>query len=238
MPFWLLGTGQLFLCLLRYRCLPRLLGLANRLLLGRDRLAHDDVGAGRAGDRALDEQQVVLAVDPHDLQVAHGHAVAAHPSGGAHALDNARRERRRADRSWRAMEHRSVRGGPSTKVVALHDALKALAAADADDVDPLAVLEDTANEDLIARLERIAAARSELYFAPQAGRWNVARLLVVAADRLVHLRGPLFDEPELHGFIAVALRVFRLEHHARARLDDGRGRDGSIGREDLRHANL
>src|SRR5712691_7957373 len=99
---------------------------------------------------------MVLWIDAQHLQVVNGHAAAAHPARGAHALDDARRKRRRADRSGRAMKHRAVGRGAAGKVVPLDDTLEALAAADADDVHALAVVEDRA-EHLIPGLRRIAA---------------------------------------------------------------------------------
>src|SRR5581483_4440032 len=117
----------------------------------------------------------------------------------------------------------------------IYDALEALAAARADDVDALAVREDR-HEHLIARLRRLAAGR-ELHLAADARRRHV-RLLEMPLRRLVRLRGRLFDEAELHRFVAVALRRLRLDDDARARLDHRRGMHGAIRVEDLRHAHF
>src|SRR6185295_4644832 len=117
-------------------------------------------------------------VDLDDLQIARGHAIAAHPPRRAHALDDARGKRRRADRAGRAVEHRAVRRRAAAEVVALHDTLEALAAADADDVDALAVLEHAADEHLIAGLEGIAPGDG-LDLAAHPRRRHVAGLLVV-----------------------------------------------------------
>src|SRR3712207_7388406 len=43
--------------------------------------AHLHDAVARPGDRATDQQQVVLGVDPHDLQAALGHALVAHLAG-------------------------------------------------------------------------------------------------------------------------------------------------------------
>ena len=83
------------------------------------------------------------------------------------------------------MEHRSVRRRAAAEVVALHDALEALAAADADHVDAIAVVEDAVDEHLVAGLERVAARR-ELHLAAHARRRH-AGLLVVPAERLARL---------------------------------------------------
>src|SRR5207245_9699245 len=82
-----------------------------------------------------------------------------------------------------------------------------------------------------------AAARGDLYSATQARRRHV-RLLVVARHRLAEFRATLLDEPELHRFVAVALRVLRLDDHARPGLDDGCGMNGPVRVEDLRHSDL
>src|SRR5258707_3330815 len=218
------GSGGLF----RDGHLTGLLGLRHHFLLRRDRLTDDQVGAGGARHRAADQHHVILAVHLDDLQVADRDPVAAHPSRGAHALDDARRKRRRADRAGRAVEHRPVRRGAAGEVVALHDALEPLAAAHADDVDAVAVMEHAADEDLVAGLQRgfIARTGGDLDLTAHPRRRHVARLLVVPAERLVDPGRLLFDEPELDGLVAVALRGLRLQHHARARLDDGRRRDG------------
>src|SRR5437762_6742965 len=128
----------------------RLLDLRDLDLLRRDRLADDHVAGRRAGDAALDDQQVIVAVDAHDFQVACRDALAAHPTGSAHALDHPRRERRGADRAGRAVEHRSVRRRAPGEVMALDDALEPFAAAGADDVDALAQREDRRHENLVA----------------------------------------------------------------------------------------
>src|SRR4029079_8349141 len=120
----------------------------------------------------------------------------------------------------------------AAEVVALHDALEALAAADADDVDALAVLEHAADEHLIAGLEGIAPGDG-LDLAAHPRRRHVAGLLVVPGQRLVDLRRLLLDARQPHRLVAVAPRVLRLQHHARPRLDDGRGRDGAVRREHL-----
>src|SRR5262245_21695800 len=194
--------------LLTLRRLRRLLDLRLRLGLRRHRLADHDVAAGRPGHRALEDEQIVLGVDLQDAQIARRHAIAAHAAGGAHALHDARRKRRGADRSGRAMEHRPVRRRAAAEVVALDDALKALAAADADHVDAIAVREHAVDEHLIARLERLAAGL-QLDLAPHAGRRH-AGLLVVAVERLAHARGTLLDETELDRLVALGRRRLRL----------------------------
>src|ERR1051326_5472100 len=151
MPFWLLATGNryLLLRLLRYRYLRGLVDLRHRLALRRHRFAHDDVGPGRAWDRTAQEQQVVVGVHANDFQVAGRHAIPAHAARGTHTLHDARGKRRGADRTGRPMEHRAVRRSAAAEVMPLDDALEAMAAADSDHVDALAVLEHAADQDLV-----------------------------------------------------------------------------------------
>ena len=51
-------------------------------------VANEDDAAASTGDGALDEQQALLEVDRVNLEVQHGHAVATHAAGHAHALED------------------------------------------------------------------------------------------------------------------------------------------------------
>src|SRR3954451_6101544 len=95
----------------------------------------------RAGDRAADEQQVVALADVDDRQPALGDALGAHVARTADALEHARGRGRGANRAGRAHVVRAVALGSAGEVVALDRALKALALADARDLDLLAGLE-------------------------------------------------------------------------------------------------
>ena len=110
------------------------------LLRGRRRRARvpstqPSVGASRIstmplfgpGNGALDEQQVALDVDLVDGEPELGDALAAHAAGHLHALEDARRRRRRADRAGLADVVRAVADGAALEVVALDRALEALA---------------------------------------------------------------------------------------------------------------
>jgi hypothetical protein len=55
---------------------------------------------------------------------------------------------------------------------------------------------------------------------------------------LVGLERCLFDEADLHGFVAVALDLLGLHHHARAGLDHGDRRHDAVGAEHLGHPDL
>src|SRR3954449_12619545 len=104
--------------------------------------AHDHEAVASARNRTADVEQVVLGIDFGDAEILDRHLIAAHPAAHAHALHDARRERRSADRAGRAMEHRAVSGPAAGEVMALDYALKTLALRLADDVDVIARLED------------------------------------------------------------------------------------------------
>src|SRR5690606_33965240 len=103
----------------------------------------DDVPARRARDRALDRDQVALAVDLHDFEVHRITAHVAHVAGHLLAREHATRRLALADRTRRAMRQRVAVGGIAHgEVVALDRALEALALGHALDGHDLADLED------------------------------------------------------------------------------------------------
>src|SRR5207249_8660463 len=69
----------------------------------------------RAGDGALDEQQVLLGVDLDHLQAHLGDALAAEAAGHPHALEHARRGRRSTDGAWLADVVGAVRLGATVE---------------------------------------------------------------------------------------------------------------------------
>src|SRR5438132_6684798 len=97
--------------------LLRLLDLRDLDLLGRNRLAHDDVPGRRARNPALEDEQMVLRVDAKHPEIANRHAPAAHAAGSTHPLHDTRRERRGANRSRGTVEHRTVRRGAAGKMM-------------------------------------------------------------------------------------------------------------------------
>src|SRR3954466_10691023 len=97
---------------------------------------HDPVA--RPGDRAADEQQVVVHADVDDGQAALGDALGAHVARAADALEHSRGRGARADRARRAHVVRAVADRAAGELVALDRALEALALADAGDLDLLA----------------------------------------------------------------------------------------------------
>ena len=94
----------------------------------------------RAGYGALDQQQVPLGVDRVHRQADLRHALAAHAAGHLHALEDARRSRRRADRARLADVVRAV-DRAAVEVVPLDRPGEALADRDPRDLDLLAGLE-------------------------------------------------------------------------------------------------
>src|SRR5690606_34167025 len=115
--------------------------------------------------RALDEEQVVLDVAPHDLETLLGHALGAQMTGHTHALEHLRRPCALTDRTRLAHVMRAVSLGTAPEVVTTHGALKALALADPGDRDGLAVLEGL-HGDGVADLE--VAGLAELHQMTQA----------------------------------------------------------------------
>src|SRR5690606_9856041 len=108
---------------------------------------HAAVGTG---NRALDQQQVLLRVDGVDGQVLHGGPGVAVPPRHAEALEDATGGRAAADRARRTvLALGAVRGAEAAEAVTLHHTSGALALAGAGDVDLLPGLEDR-NGDLLA----------------------------------------------------------------------------------------
>src|SRR5262245_42580342 len=95
----------------------------------------------RTRHRPTYQQDVLLRVDRDDLEVLGREILAAHATGAALALDDARRVRRRADRSRLLAVRGTVRRVARDESVALDDALEAAALGDTLDVDVPALLE-------------------------------------------------------------------------------------------------
>src|SRR4051794_21402521 len=192
-----------------------------------------DDGALGAGDRAAQQDQVLVRDHVDDLEAALGHALVAHLAGAADALEHARRCGGRADRARGAHVVRAVRDGAAAEAVALDRSLEALALRDAGDLDGLALLEDVDGQ-LLANLEALALA-AEL---AQVAQRRVARLLQVAELGLRQLALGHVAVAELHGVVAVALGRPQAGNPARARLHDRDALDGAVLHEQLRHPDL
>src|SRR5207245_9970395 len=90
---------------------------------------------------ALHQQHFVFAVDLDYLQIPDCDAAGPQVARHAHTWEHPGWEAGRADRTRRAMEHRSMTIVTPAKVMALHEARKAAAFADSDDVDLILRLE-------------------------------------------------------------------------------------------------
>src|SRR5262249_27327003 len=138
--------------------------------------------AGRAGDRAADEEQVLLRVDRLDHHVLHGEPSGAHTTRHAHALEDASRGRARSDRAGRAvLALDTVASAKAVEAVPLHDTGEALALGLAGDVDQLSFSEGVDGHLLTKRV--LAGVGGPKLHDVAAGR--DARLRVVAGFGLV-----------------------------------------------------
>src|SRR5262245_33086478 len=117
-------------------------------------LEYEDEAVRRAGDRAPDEQHVLLGIHAGDHEVLAGERLPAHAAGEALTLDDARRVRRRADRAGLATHRRPVRGVATLEAVTLDDAREAAALGLALHVHVLALLEHRRAERLPERVGR------------------------------------------------------------------------------------
>src|SRR2546423_1933258 len=104
-------------------------------------LSHLDETVLRAGNRARDEEQVLLRVDAVDREPDLRDALAAEAAGHLHALEDARGRRGGADRAGLADVVRAVRHGAAAEAVALDRAGQALADRHAGDLHVVAGLE-------------------------------------------------------------------------------------------------
>src|SRR5262249_14604539 len=149
------------------------------------------------------------------LQVLDGHAHAAHAARQALAFDDARRERRRADRSRLVVRRAAVGRAAARELVALARALETAADRRRDDIDVLADLE-LVDLDLLAGLVLGAVLDPEL--AQQRLRLGPG-LLELADHRLRQVLLALLAEAELNGGVAVLLFGLHLDDRARAGFD-------------------
>src|SRR5262249_61648396 len=117
-------------------------------------LEYEDEALRRTGDRAPDEQHVLLGVHACDHEVLAGERLAAHAARQPLALDDARRVRGRADRAGFAAHRRAVAGVPALEAVTLDDAREAATLRLALHVHVLALLEHRRVERLSERVGR------------------------------------------------------------------------------------
>ena len=133
------------------------------------------------------------------LQVLDGDLVVSHVAGPRIPLKHAGRERRRADRARRAVEHRAVAALAAPKLWRRTDALGTPSLRGADRRRPCrSPSEDVDEHPCLRGCKRGSRVDREL--PAEAGSGDPG-LLVVAARRLVRaLRGARVDEAQLHGF--------------------------------------
>src|SRR5581483_2401595 len=212
------------------RCPP----CPRRLLSAQPLSTHLDEPVLRAGDRALHEQQVLVGVDVEHGEAELRDALAAHAAGHLDALEDARRCCGGTDRARLADVVRAVRARAGAEVVPLDRALKALADADARDLDLVAGLERR-HRDRLA-FDRAVNAAAEL---DEPSVRADAELREMTELRFRELALGDGVERELHGVVAVDIVRLHLHDRARAGLDhrDGRHR-ARLRIEDLRHAEL
>src|SRR5262249_37179130 len=115
------------------------------------------------GQRALDEDQVLLRVDRLDRQVLHGVAHATHAAGHAHALEDPARRGAGADGAGRTVLALNAVARPqAAEPVPLHDTGEPLALGLTGDVDDRARLERL-DGDLLAERVLARVGRAQLH---------------------------------------------------------------------------
>src|SRR5215218_9587111 len=176
-----------------------------------------------AGDRAAQQQQVLVGHDIDDREPTLGDALVAHLAGAADALEHARRRGRGADRARGAHVVRAVGDRAAGEVVALDRALEALALGHRGDLDGLALLEGLDGHGLAhLQLAGLVAELLDVAERRGIGLLQVAELALGQA-----LLGGL-TEGHLDGLVAVALVRADAGDVTRAGLDDGDALDAAI----------
>src|ERR1035437_4244476 len=115
------------------------------------RLTDHDVTAVRAGNAALNHQQIFFLIHAQDAQVAGRDPGIAHVARPPHALEHTRRKRRRSKRT-RNLKHRAVRLRAAGEVMPLHHTLKAMALARSNHIDKALAFKNI-HQDSVARFD-------------------------------------------------------------------------------------
>src|ERR1700712_1834412 len=192
--------------------------------------------ATATGNGALDQDEVLLGVDGVHDEVQHGHALATHATGHAHALEDTARGRRSTDRTGLAVVTvRTVRRRDTLEVVSLHDTGETLALAGADDVDLLAGFEHPVDGQFLT--ERVLSGVSSANLGDVTARRD-ACLVEVTGQRLGDLTGVDLAAGDLNGFVTVDLGGANLGDDVRGDLNDGHRNEAVLVIPDLGHAEL
>src|SRR5262249_21469156 len=159
-----------------------------------------------------------------------------HVSRHPHTRKHARRKAGCADRTRRAVEHRTVRRSAAAEVMALHQASESAALAHPDHINLVLGLE-LIHQNLIAGLQ-IVIARTEPELAQELRTFHTG-LLQMSGGRLVDaLRLDELDQSELDRVVAISGRRLTLDHHTWTGLEQRHRHDLPIRPEHLRHSNL
>src|SRR5262249_53233281 len=150
-------------------------------------------------------------------QIPDGYLRVAHVTGHAHARYDARRIARGADRTRRAVEHRTVRAFAAAKVMALDKTREAAALADADHIDLVLRLE-LIDQDFIAGLQ-VARSAVEPELTDELGALDSGFLQVPGGWLIEACRLDKLKQSELDSIVAVGGRRLALHHHAWTRLE-------------------
>jgi len=126
------------------------------------RIADQDPGALRSGNRSADQDQAAVGIGRDDLDVLRGHAGIAHVAGHLLALEHLAGVLALAGRTVRTVRDRvTVRRAATTHVVTLDDALETLADRRARHIDLLAG-DKVLDGDLGADIDHVVGRDAEL----------------------------------------------------------------------------
>src|SRR5579859_3848326 len=197
---------------------------------------HHHVAAVGTGHRALPRQHIVLGIHVDHFQIAHRHLGVPHVSAHAHSRQDPGREARCANRSWRPVEHGSVRSLASTEMMPLDHAGESSPLADPLHVHHVLGLE-LIHQHLVAGLQ-IAVAAVELELADELRAFDPG-LLEMPGGRLIDARRlDELEQPQLDRVVAIGGRRLALHHHARPRLEQSDRNHLPVRPENLRHPDL
>lgn len=213
-------------------------GVAGLVLLDPHGLADHDEAVRRAGDVALDQDQVAIREDRDDTLVKDGLTNVAHVAGHALALDDSSGELAHTDRAAVTEDFVGTVGPDgSMEIVALHDAGEATAPGVGDNIDLLTGLEQ-------GRIDRAAAGVEKCLVLGHANFPNVCGDINAGLLGLtdVGLRPVLFlglSQTEDNRIVAVAT-FSGLDAHdlAGAGLDNGHGDTVSLFIKEMGHSDF